>query len=420
MQLSSVSQRGFGLISVMVAILITTILGVLAAGKVIQTVNDAAAEATGTYLMNIRGALLKTLSEHMYAYSNTDISGAQAGTYPPAPAWATFSGNSTIISVKDLKDFGLLRKDFPDAPPLGRSAQIKFVRSGTCPGSTCSVEAYVYTCWPVNSRRPSGNVTVTSCPAQPAGWEYDSALVAAVVQATEGNGGSNTLDSKTVKGSLFNISATDLDIPSNSPGHVAVLASLNNTMFDQFVRQGDTRHIYLNDQLTGDKQIETKAGALLNTSITLGAACDTEGLYATSSRQTFAVCRSGHWFELVSHVLAGIVTLSNGERAPTPVCPTSNMRPFYVATLSGFDNTITGGNLLVHGSQSGSISGSGQTSATGQVSVDGSFSGTFTSDSSSSIRVAQSVSVDGDGLVTITPAGTNNRAMVILGCVVKW
>ncbi len=96
------------------------------------------------------------------------------------------------------------------------------------------------------------------------------------------------------------------------------------------------------------------------------------------------------------------------------------MRPFYVATLSGFDNTITGGNLLVHGSQSGSISGSGQTSATGQVSVDGSFSGTFTSDSSSSIRVAQSVSVDGDGLVTITPAGTNNRAMVILGCVVKW
>src|SRR5690554_766168 len=102
------TQRGFALTSVMIAILISTLLAVYASIKVVDRLNSAAAEATGTYMMNVRGAVLKTLSEHAHAYQRVDISAAPAGTYPDAPSWASFTGATQDISVLDLKDADLL------------------------------------------------------------------------------------------------------------------------------------------------------------------------------------------------------------------------------------------------------------------------------------------------------------------------
>lgn len=410
------SQRGFALTSVMIAILIATVLAAIAAGRYVTIVNDAAAESTGAYLMNVRGAVLKTLSEHMHAYTQVDISPAPAGTYPTAPVWASFSGDSQLITVTDLKDAGLLSDDFPSRPPLGRSAHIRFLRTGVCPGPTCNVEAFIYTCWPISSAPLSGAVDVNTCPAAPGGLQYDAGMVGSVVMATEGNGGSNSIDPARIHGTLFNVAVSDLGLPPNNPGLVAVLASLNNTMFNQFVRQGDTRHIYFNERLSVDGQIQSNTGFLARTAYAVGSGCDEEGRYATSDRNSLVMCKGGSWFELNTHVISSHSALANGQTAPAPFCPGGNLEPFYVASILESDVTMTGGDINVHGTQAGTISGSGTTNASGSVSVSGTFTGTFQSLSTSSIRVGQSASVNNSGVVTITPNGPNARALVISGC----
>ncbi len=409
-------QGGFGLTSVMMTILVTTVLAALAAGKFATVVNDTAAEATGTYLLAVRGAVLKTLSEHTHAYTNVNTATAPVGTYPTAPAWATFTGATRTISVTDLKAAGLLRSDFPDFPPLGRSAHIQFQRTGTCPGADCQVEAVIFTCWPITATRPIGAVDVTTCPAPPAGMGFDASLAGRVVMATEGYGASNTVDPTRFTGTLFNAITASIGLPAGSAGHVAVLASLNNTLFNQFVRQGDTRHIYLNDRLTVEGVMQSNTGFLSNTAEAVGAACTEEGVMAMSSRQSLLMCKGGSWFEYTNHIVTGTQEIANGGTATAPFCPGANLQPFYMASLKNTDITVTGSNINVHGTHNGTITGSGWTNQYGQVTVSGSFSGTFTSQPTSSIRVAQSVSIDTAGRVTISPSGTSARALVIVGC----
>lgn len=410
-------QGGFGLTSVMMAILVSTVLGALAAGKFATVVNDTAAEATGTYLLAVRGAVLKTLSEHTHAYTNVNTATAPSGTYPTAPAWATFTGATRTISVPDLKAAGLLRSDFPDFPPLGRSAHIQFRRTGTCPGSTCQVEAVIYTCWPISATRPVGAVDVTTCPAAPAGMGFEASLAGRVVMATEGHGASNTVYPARLTGTLFNATTASLGLPAGSAGHVAVLASLNNTLFNQFVRQGDTRHIYLNDRLTVEGVAQSNTGFLSNTAAAVGGACTEEGVMAMSSRQSLLMCKGGSWFEYTNHIVTSSQEIPHGGTATAPFCPGANLQPFYMASLKNTDITVTGSNINVRGTHDGTITGSGWTNAQGRVSVNGTFSGTFASQPTSSIRVAQSVTVNPTTrVVTISPNGFGARALVVAGC----
>lgn len=409
-------QRGNALISVMLAIFLMTLIAALGARKVRQEVTDSAAESTGKYLMTIRGAVLNALSQYHPTFTLINTSAAPAGTYPVSPAWMTFAGDTTTVSVKDLKDAGLVRNDFPDTPPLGRSAHIRFVRSGTCPGATCEVVAYIYTCWPISHGRAPGGVAITNCPSPPAGWRFDQDLVGKVMMATEGTAGNNAIDATRMHGTLFDIATADLGLSDGSPGHVAVLASLNDTLFNQFVRQGDERHIYLNDRLTVQGQIETKTGLLLDTDVIAGSACTTEGLYATTNRDSLAMCKGGRWFELTGFSILNSYSLANGQIVPTQTCPGAHLQPFYMASIQSHDSLMSGSNISVTGSFSGPASVNGRTDASGNVTGTGSVSGTFTSNSSSMIRVTQQVSIDSSNRVVMTNAQPSARALVIAGC----
>lgn len=413
--LNAKQQRGFALIQVMFAILISVYLASLGAQKYITAVREAAAESTGRYLVQVRQAVVKALADYDAAFTLTDTSSAPAGTYPTPPTWAVFSGASKSVSVKDLKDSGLLSSSFPDTPPMGRSAHVQILRTGTCPGTTCKLEAYVYTCWPMNLIRPTGTVSNTTCPTPPSGSDFDINLVGKAREATEGYGGSNTLDATTVRGPLFTVAASSLGIPSGSNGHLVVLASLNDSMFSQFVRQGDTRHIYLKDSLTVTKQVSAGEGILMPVDAVVGQICSTEGTYGTSTRQSLVQCTGGRWFELTNHVFMTSSSLANGATVTPSTCPNPNMSPFAYATLQTSDVTMTGSDIAINGSITGGITGSGNVSSSGSVSVSGSFNGTTTSNATSSIRVAQGVSIVSNKVV-ISPASTNARALVTQGC----
>lgn len=409
-------QQGFALTSLMVVIMIMSVLAIGAAKKLATAVSESGAEATGKYLIAVRGATLDALSRHQDAFNLVDISAAPEGTYPIPPTWASFTEPTKTISVADLKESGFLKSDFPDRPPMGRSVHIKFSRDpGACPGTACEIKAYVYTCWPITKAGSPRTSDISICPPANAA-EFDNGLLSVAIRATDGFGGSNGINADKVHGALFNFQSADLDIPGGSKGHLVVVASQNTTMFNQFVRQGDTRNIYLNNRLAVNGQIETNTGLRMNTNYNVGDICDEDGRYATSSRQSLIMCKGGNWFELNTHVVTSITTLSNGQTAPAPFCPSANLQPFYVATLVNTDVTVTGGDINVHGTHTGTISGNGNVNNQGAVTVNGAFSGNFKSLPSSSIRTGQSASVSNGGLVSITPNGPNARALVISGC----
>lgn len=408
-------QKGFSLISIMVGIMVLTILGIFAAQKLVQTVYESGAESTGKYLLIVRGATIDALSRHHDAFNLIDTSAAPPGTYPASPAWANFAGDTARITVADLKASGFLRSDFPDRPPMGRSVHIVFNRdSAACPGISCEVQAYVYTCWPITKARSPGAADITNCPA-PSAAEYDTGLLAKAIRATDGFGGSNGIKADTVTGSLFKFPASLLGIPASSTGHLVVAASLNSTMYNQFVRQGDTRPIYLNNTLAVRGQISTDTGILFNTSVAVGTACDTENLIGTSDRNSMVACSGGRWFELDNHVLTGTEILANGQSVIPAVCPGPNMEVFATASIAKLDVTMTGTDVDIRGNMVGTIGGTGAVSQAGAVTVSGTYNGTVQSTPDSSIRTAQGVEIVG-GIVVITPATAGARALVIKGC----
>jgi hypothetical protein len=407
------SQRGF-LTQIGIGILILLILAALGAQKFAWSVKEATAESTGRYLFTVRSAVLNALSTYDFAFTQVDTSSAPPGVYPVPPAWVVFSGAEQTVSVNDLKVAGLLANGFPDTPPSGRSAHVKILRSGTCPGDTCKLDAYVYSCWPISQLKPVGAVDNTTCPAAPAGTDFDANMVGVVITATSGYGGTNYFAPATMRGALFNVPTATLGLPV-VPGYVAVLASLDDGMNSQFVRQGDTRHIYLKDNLTVSKVVSAGEGLLLPTNAPVGGACSTDGVYGTSTRGSYVMCKGGQWFELVNHILLSTQSLPNGAALVTPTCPGANMQPFAYASLQNSDVTMTGSDISITGVLGGAITGTGNVSSAGTVSVSGTFNGTTTSGPGSSIRVAQGVSIVGSTVV-INPATANARALVMQGC----
>lgn len=319
-------QRGFMLVQIAIGITILLFLATLGAQKYVSFVRDAAAESTGRYLFTVRTAVIRALSTYDAALTQVDTSTAPPGVYPVPPSWAVFSGNVQTLSVKDLKDANLLSSSFPDTPPAGRSAHVKILRTGVCPGDTCKLDAYVYTCWPISDLRASGAVVNTTCPAAPAGTGFDANMVGAVVAATDGYGASNFFAPATMRGALFSVPMTSLGLPAKSPGHVAVLATLNDASNSQFVRQGDTRHIYLKNSLTVSKQVSAGEGLVMPTNSVVGGVCTGEGVYGTSTRGSPVLCTGGRWFELTNHILISTQTLPNGASIVPPSCPGASMK----------------------------------------------------------------------------------------------
>lgn len=396
-------QRGFYLIE----FLFVLALGILASASLwhIRTMafQESMGRATAQYLLGVREGVVAALIRHEAAFTLTDVSTAPAGIYETPPSWAKFTGPSISISVKDLKDAKMLSDLFPDRPPLGGSVVIRFLREpGLCPGIGCQVEAFVYTCWPVNAQNQAVVTDITTCP-EPKSAAYTVRAIGAALEEAHGLGGANVIDSTVATGTLFQKTAQELGIAANSRGHLVIAASLNTTPYGQFLRQGEIRPAYFN------------TGIVLNTKVVPGATCQPEGMFATTTLGVLAQCQGGKWFELASYVVTSVQSLADGAAVPPPVCPGTNTTAFTYASLEKVDVTMTGSDINVRGTQNGTVNGSGAVSQSGVVSVSGTYAGTLQSSPDSTIRVSQGVDVS-SGSVVMTPANPNARALVVSGC----
>lgn len=410
------AQAGFTLIEVMFALVIVTIALVVGAAAVKRSADDSAAEGTGRYLMQIRGALVDLQLKHEGWLRGEDLAGAPVGTYPTPPAlsWTTVAGAQVARGgVADLTVLGLLPTSTPRYPTLGDTARFILVRQGTCPGDDCRTSAYVYTCHPISDLRSLRQNTACTPPTGNRA-RYMQALLGKVVIAAGGYGGHDARGGANVQGPLMDIPRAWFDFDPG-PGHAVLAAGLDATPFGQFVRHGETRPVTLHNTLTVDGKLQSNTGLLLNTAVVAGAACTQEGLYASTANKLLAVCTGGVWFTQTGHVITGVYSdLPHDAAVPTLQCP-AGLTPWRQVALQGVDATVRGGDISVAGSVGGNISGSGYVNAAGTVTVSGAFSGTFQNSGASYVRVAQRVSVAADR-IAISPADPGARASVIQGC----
>lgn len=410
------SQAGFTLLEVAFALVIVTLALVVGAAAVKRDADDSAAESTGRYLMQIRGALVDLQLKHEAWLRGTDLSSAPAGTYltPPMLSWTTVAGAQVARGgVPDLAALGLVPASTPRYPALGDTARFILVRQGTCPGEDCRTSAYVYTCHPISDLR-SLRQNATCAPPSGNRARFMQALLSKVLLAGGGYGGHDARGGMNVQGPLMNIPRAWFEF-GPEPGHAVLAAGLDATPFGQFVRHGETRPVTLHNTLTVDGKLQSNTGLLLNTAVGAGAACTPEGLYATTASKLLAVCTGGVWFVQTGYVItAALSDLPHDAAVPALRCP-AGLTPWRQVALQGVDATVRGDDVNIAGSVGGNISGSGYVNAAGSVTVGGAFSGTFKNAGASYVRVAQRVSIAADR-VAIAPADPGARASVIQGC----
>lgn len=412
-------QRGFVLISLAVALAIFTILAVFASTEIVRRTNDATAEATGRYLLAVRNALIAFQVKHEAWLLQVDTSGAPAGIYPAPPA-LTFAPDGlghevALADVSLLRDEGLLPADFSDTMPFGERAGLLLARSGPCPGLTCQLQSFVYSCHPISAHRSTRNAT-SSCVNVPSGRDDVSpSLLGKVLMSSEGYGGHDLFDSTRFQGPLVNAPRTWFPISSH-PGRAVVVASLDATPFAQFVRQGDTRHVFLRNDLTVDGVIQTNTGLVFGKTVTLGDACDRNGMFSATLDWQMAVCKDGIWQMEGGYTVTGLFpNLAHNTYVAPPNC-VAPATPYQLVALQAVDMYVSQGNgMNVSGTHSGTITGSGSVNSSGSVSVTGSFSGTFQASSDSYVQMGQSVNIVSNRVV-ISPDRPGSRASLIQGC----
>lgn len=420
---TSTRQTGFTLVEVMLALVISTLIGVYALHLAVRQSHDLAASATAQYLKTVRAATVDALSRHYEAFHLIDTTNAPPGIYESAPAWTEFTGTTHTISLQPLLDSGFLPNNFSPVPPLGGSTRITFVRSGTCPGADCLVDAYLWTCLPISAQRSRADAVPPDCTLTAAQTDnFDPALLSRLLEESEGLGAANFFDA-TLRGPLFSVTNTQLGAPETL-GRFALVASLNQTHLNQFVRQGDTRHVHLRNALTVENRIASRTGLLLDTAITPAAACDTPGLVALTANGVLAQCvgnaGTGSWLELTRHVVRVQGLYGNGALIPSPNCPTT-ATPFVHLATASTDFTIPGADITVRGDLDGNVTGTGSVNSTGSVNVTGTVTGELVSRLDSQIKIRQIASTSGPAngpwTVNLTPADANARAFAVAGCI---
>ncbi|WP_296560317.1 hypothetical protein [Pigmentiphaga sp.] len=230
-------QWGWTLIELAIAASIAMVLAVLAGGRLIREVDDAAAQATGTYLLAIKGAMDGYLVRH---YDTLAGGAAVAGV-----------AHALAPTLDELRVAGMLQRGFPDRTPFNQRVAIRIERSGDCPGTACRMDALIHTATPL---RAQGRA------------EPDPGILAQVVMASGGYGAAAYPDQPAVlRGATYAVP----NPLGAAAGVVGAQASLDTTLFQQFVRMRDSR----NPDLQGE--LDVRGAVRLHGSLALrGAAGD--------------------------------------------------------------------------------------------------------------------------------------------------
>ena len=247
----SAQQAGVFLLELGLALMLALIGAIWAGAHVMQAVRDGQAEATGNYLLAIKGAMDGAIAGNFHAYARgLPLTNADGGTRFADPMAPTLA---------ELRILGHLPASFPDLTPAGQSVLIKVQRDAArCPGIGCRVEALIH--------------TTTAFRGRTEDVDYQAAALA--VSTMEGWGGAAWFDQPDkIRGTAF---TQDNPVSASAGGIVGVMAMLDTSMWNQFVRMGDDRDPALQGNLSVNGSVSAKRVGLRETVVPNSACTATD------------------------------------------------------------------------------------------------------------------------------------------------
>ena len=280
-------QEGVFLLELGLALMLALIGATWAGAHVMQAVRDGQAEATGTYLLAVKGAMDAAIAGNFQAYARglplTNADGSARYVNAMAPTLA------------ELRALGHLPNGFPDITPAGQHVRILVRRDAArCPGVGCRVDALIHTTTPF--RAALGDI------------DYGAAALA--VGSMQGWGGAAWHDKPAeIRGAAF---TQDNPVSASAGGIVGVMSMLDTSMWNQFVRVGDDRDPALQGNLSiqgnlsaqrvGIRQVVLPNTACTPTDFANPASTAVQALdltgnteYAKTEAGGLAACVNGRW-----------------------------------------------------------------------------------------------------------------------------
>lgn len=271
-------MRGFALIELSIALLLGTLLAVWGSAALMRRADDAAAQATGTWLLEIRHAARRMLERHFDALA--------AGARPVDDQGRWLYADPMAPTLAEFRSQGLLPAGFPDTAGGGAQVRIRLFRPNACPGASCRVEALVF----------------STQALQAADGAPDAMRLAVLVAATAGHGGHATGGSGgRLRGAAFDFANPYAPGAAVLPAGTPVLwAGMDLATADRYVRRFDTRDPQLQGSLTTSGSVVSGGRLvaqeyLLLGVATAGQACNVAGLAARSNQDGMLTCRNGVW-----------------------------------------------------------------------------------------------------------------------------
>ena len=187
----------------------------------------------------------------------------------------------------ELKSDGLLSASFPERISPGGSASMRLMRSGPCPGTSCRLEAIVYSDLPLIS---------------PSTAQVDEQMVAQWILGAQGWGGSVTrARPDLLQGSAFVFPNPPLPGSTLPPGTVALAITAEQLGHLDFLRVADTRDPDFQGSATVQGNISTRGDLRtqrylhLEAQEVLQSPCSENNAVARDEAGGLLVCNDNVW-----------------------------------------------------------------------------------------------------------------------------
>lgn len=272
---TTAGQRGFSLVELALALALTALIAIWASSQVAHRIEDAAARSTGVWLAQARGAMEQALLRHFDAWA--------AGQAPKSGGGDPLFADPVAPTLDELRRSGALPAGFPLQSALGFGARIRLVRTATCPGQPCRLDALVY----------------ADKPLWKTGTQYpDLAAVSMVIESAGGYGGAVWPTAPTaLRGAAFNFANPAApDAPAYPAGTVATWAGLERSEADRYVKLRDARDPDLQGNLTVAGRLQGGEYLELQGQASAGQNCSgAPAGIARSGAGELLSCQSGLW-----------------------------------------------------------------------------------------------------------------------------